>query len=766
MYYNKHNHHESEENLLTSIINKYLPYWPLFAFLLILSMSAALLLHRHTTPVYKITATLLIKDEQRGVDDARMLESMNAFASKKIVENEIEVLQSRALLKTVVSSLKLYAPIFEELQFKSLPAFTTSPIQIELEDPNTIIQGSGKAEKIPFTFHSEKGVVLLEGKTYPIDKWHDTPYGKMRFTLNEFFTEQSRSPLYFSLIHPKKVIDEIQKKMEVLPVNKLSTVVNIYYKDQVPSRGEEILNRLIGEYNKASHNERNMLATNTMNFLEERLATVEQELEDLEKVVQQYKTTKGVVDLSEQGKMYLQNVGDYDRRIADINMQLSVLDNIEVYVRSKEKNGGIVPSTLGLNDAILTQLLEKLYESEIQYERLKRTTAENNPILLSIQNEIEKIRPGILENVNNQRANLQASLGNLTANTGRFNAALGNIPQQERELLELNRRKAIKNDLFSYLLQKREETALTYAPSEADSRLIDAAESVLRPVNPRPEFLFPLAFILPFILGVTIVTGKEMLSNKILYRSDIEAYTDTPVLSELSHITRKRKRQYPNYNDPLLAEQFRDLAVNSGLFVKDKYKKIMLTSVLPGEGKSFVSANLAVNLAKLGKRVVLVDLDTRNPNTSVQFGCFKKLGLTDYLSSETKADAIVHSTNYPNLCLIPSGKELGENTKLLLHEKLGKILRVLEASFDYIIIDTPPISLVADAYFISNYCDKSFLVVRHNYTPKNVIKHLDQSSKLKNLMKVGIIFNGIKVRGMFSKQYGYGYGYNFNPVKI
>ncbi|MCX2740975.1 GumC family protein [Pontibacter anaerobius] len=749
----------SEENLFTSLVFKYLPYWPLFVVLIVLSMTGVwAYLKFFATPTFEASATIIIKDEEKGVNESRMTESIDAFISNNIVENEIKIIHSRALMREVVNTMKLYAQVYEEGRFKPTLAYNSSPIIISIDSPSKLVE----YEKVYFTYDESSNEVTIRDRRYPINKWVDTPFGNLKFKINDKKNRLAKHPLFFSLIETKKVTDALLASLSIEAESKVSTVVNLKLLDPVPERGEDILNTLIQTYNQLAVTERNKLAANTLEFVENRIKLVEKELENLETKVVQFKSVKGAIDLSEQGKLFLKNVGENDRKIAEVNTQLAILDKVEKYVIAKDNTSGIVPSTLGISDPVLSQLLQKLYDSEIEYQKLRRTTAENNPILLSLTEEIEKVRPSILENIRNQRANLQASRTNLAATNSQYNTALQAIPQKERELLEISRQQAIKNNAYSFLLQKREETVLSYAPTAGDSRIIDAAEASLWPVSPKPLYFYIAGAFLACGLGLAFITFKEIFSGKLLFRSQIEVYTNAPIVAELAIAKQTARDKFEEPTEASVVEQFRQLRVTMGLYGRSFIKKkIVITSSIPGEGKSFISSNLAYSLASSGKEVVLLDFDMRNPKSTQLFSLHVEKGLIEYMKGEAEPRDIVKITKLKNLSIIPAGIDIGDHTELLLNGKLEPLFSYLDKVYDYIIIDTPPVDLVSDAYLLSDYCDITLLVMRHAHTPKTIIQRLAQSEKIKTLNNVAIVFNGVKPRGFIKGQYGYGYGYGF-----
>ena len=760
-----------KENILRTLLSRYLPFWPIFAGLLALGLISAWIYLKAATPVYQATATLIIKDEKKGVDDAKLTESMNPFESKKIVENEIEVIKSRNLLGELVKNLNLYAPLFEDDTFSSKSGFSNSPISVELKNPNSIpLVTDGDPKKYYFSYDPNKKQVAIEGKYYPIAEWvNDPEMGEVRFNLKDEKTISTGNDFYFSFISPRIVAAGISANLDVYSSNKLSTVVSLDYKDEDPVRGEAILNQLIVEYGRKGLEDKRQLAQGALTFIEDRMMEVEKELDSMEQKIQVYRATEGVVDLSEQGKLYLQDVGTYDRQIADITRQLAVLRKVQAYVNAKGSQAGSLPSTTGISDPALARLLEQLYTSEIEYEKLKKTTGENNPLLASIASEIQQVRPRILENIGSQISNLSASLGNLSASSTRSNTALNSIPEKERELLELTRRQAIKKEQFSFLQQKREETALSYAPTGGDGKIVDFAESALEPVSPKPLVAYFLAMLLALGAGVGYVGAKEMLNNKVLFRDEITEYTDIPVVGEVNFAKLDNGNVMNDTQEIVLSEQFRNICTNLDLYNREGSKKrILITSSIPGEGKSFISKRIAQSLARAGRSVVLIDMDFIKPFTSKYFELSDKKGVLDFLNGNASIDEIINiSKSHDNMGIIGAGKlksatkvvKGNDYTGLLLKNELELLFKQLSKTYDYILMDSAPVDLISDVNLLADFSDKTLLVVRHNYTPKQILKNLDNSNKLKSSDNLHIVFNGVKNRGLGYGIYGYGQTY-------
>lgn len=752
-----------DDNILNQIMFRFVPYWPLFVCLLIIAGIGGFIYLRYATPIYEVSATMLIKDEKKGFDDSRIMQSLNIFSSNNIVENEMEVLHSRELMNEVVIKLNLYAPVFSEGRIRSISAYTSSPVIIQAKNPQKLDTALAE-RKIYFTYDSANKQVKIENKKYPLNKWVSTSYGKLKFAANPSLKTLETKPLFFYLIPVKKVTGSILENMAVSAPNKLATIVKLTLRDESARRGENILNELISVYNLAAITDKNEFSAKTLSIVTERLAYVGHQVDSIQKTINEYKEKKGIVNLSEQSSMFLKSVGENDQKVADVNMQAAVLNEVEQYVNSKDHNAGIIPSTLGIDNPVLSSLLQKLYELESNYDKQKMTATENNPMLVSLGNEIEKTRANILENTRVQRISINASRSNLNSTINDYSSKLKDIPEKERELVEISRQLAVLSNTYDFLLQKKEEASLSNESAVSNSRTVDNAQSSLLPASPQKSIVFLIAIAAAMAIGCAIVLYRELFSSKILFRSEIDKYTNIPVAAEILNLKTTNKRKVTDkQKETIINEQFRQLAASIGLYARNtSKKKLLITSSITGEGKSFVSSNLAKCLASSGKKVILLDLDFRNPQASRTFNLDEEIGISNYLDGEKEPGEIIKQSEHKNLFIASAGSvEVEKTNELLLNDRLPEFFNYLEKSFDFIIVDTPPVEPVSDAYILSEYCDSSLFVVRHRYTPKALIRLLDENNKIKALKNTAIIFNGVRPRGFIKRTYGYGYGFNY-----
>ena len=760
------------ENFFQALAIKYLPYWPFFAVLFLFSVALAFVYLQYTVPVYESSASILIKDEKKGQEDSKMEELLNLFNTKKIVENELEIIRSNEVITDVVTKMRLYAPIFTESGWHGMikrNAYLTSPVLLEVLDPRSIIE----VKKVYFNIAPNTNNVDIAGTVFPLNEWVKTQWGTIRFILNPHYAlynspekDQQKVKYFFSLISVVNETDALGENLVAAPTSKQSSVITLKIKDPVPEEGEAIITNIVNAYNQNAVKQKSDIAASTLSFIEDRLKNVKFQLDSVEHSIQSYRNKTGIVDISEQSRLYLQSIAANDQQKNKMKIQMNVLDEVQHYLETRSDSSSVVPSTFEITDPTLNQLLEKLHGSQSEYARLRKTTAENNPILSSVKDEIEKTKSAVLETIKSQKANLQTSQSYVDKISNRDSAMANAIPQKEKELVEVSRQRNITADIYSFLLQKREEAA-SYTMSSVlpDSYIVDKATSTVTPVSPKRGLIYLMALVFPFALGSSAISLKSMLNNKILYRTDIEALTNFPVIGEIIEgkfqnglITATKERSF-------IIEQFRLLrsAVKNLSDTPGHVKRIVFTSSIEGEGKSFIATNLANLITRNNKKVALLELDLHQPSICELLGLERGVGITDYLMGKVSESEILLQTPFnPDLYFVQAGHLEEDASELLLNGKIEVFLDYLNTKVDMLIIDMPPINPITDVYVIAPLCDYTLYVIRHGKVRKNNIKMLKENMEFHNIKNVALIFNGIKKRGIGQYSYGYGYGYGYD----
>jgi len=766
------------QNVLATFVFRHLPFWPVFLINVTVCLVACYFYIRVQNPVYESNAMILLKDQKNGdSQNALLFSELGINSSAKSVENEIEVLKSRILLSHVATDMVLYSNIYKKGKFRS-DLIYPGPIKFVATNPK-LIEDSPPIP-ISFQFLKSRNYFIISGKKYKIGSTINTQYGQ--FTTFEqpvfnYSIPMAKGNYFLKIQSIKNVAASLYANLNVIAgsgtgssASKASSLISLKFTDNVPLRAEDILNNLIRVYNKAGIDDKNTTTANTLNFVNDRLEIVTKDLSAIENNLQHFRTKEGVIDLTAEGQAFLQNVQRTDESASQVQIQLDVLNNIEKYVVKKGQKPGTVPATLGITDPVLLSLLDKLYLAEMQLDQQMQTSGENSPTVITLNHQIEQIRASLLEIIHNIKTNLVSTADKLKSDINKYSGILNSIPVKERSLLEISREQATKNSIYTYLLQKREESALAYASAVADSRVVNYAETKRFPVKPVPMNIYLIGLFAGLITGVIFVIIKEQYNQEVLFRSEIERNTDVPILSEFVHDSSGDNLVIKDGKRTVIAEQFRALRTSLSYIgsgnIQDN-KTILLTSSISGEGKSFVGLNLAISLSITGKRVIILEFDLRKPKLSKMLEIAQEPGIANYLAGLCTLNDItvqLSEKNLNNLFVLPAGTIPPNPTELMLNGRLDVLMTQLKNDYDYVIIDSPPIGLVTDAKILNKYVDTCLYMVRHKYTPRHYLKliqYLYNNNELKNLY---IIFNGIKARGVMgyyggSRGYGYGQGY-------
>lgn len=756
---------EKEDNFdLRLFFLKYLRYWYWFVLTLLLMLGGAFLYLQYAIPIYKVSATLLIKDEKKGTSNTNdILKELDMFSGSKIVENEVEVLKSKVLAEKVIDDLNLTVSYYSEGWIRDSELFKKSPVTLNYISLKDIAYQDALYIKL---VDSQNFELLDENKSligkYIYTQSLNNSYGRFRVFLNNPKAKNGEI-IKIKFVRRESLVQSFVTKIQVELINIKSTVLQLSLEDAVPEKGKVILAKLIDAYTYSSLEDKNSEATNTLRFIGERLQLITGELKDVEKDVEQYKTSQGITDLSAEGNLFLEKVKDNDTKLSEVDIQLKVLDGVERYLASGQNN--VAPATLMVNDPILTSFIEKLGELELQRERTSRTVQAGNPFLETINTQIANTKQAIRENVSNQKKGLVITRNGLQGNNNRFESAIRTIPRKEREFVNIQRQQNIKESLYLLLLQKREETALSYASTVTDSRVVDTPHATPRPVKPTPNIIYLIALLAGVIVPAAVINIKDLLNDKVQSRKDIENTTGLAVFGEVAQKSKEIEGPLIDAKSrSFLSEQFRTLRTNLQYVNTNSSGKgtvLLFTSSTSGEGKSFVTLNLASSLASLDKKVAILELDLRKPKLSSYMGESREHGISNYLVGTTNETDIIKATKVNNLFLVSSGPIPPNPAELLSNGRIETLIEVYRETFDYVLIDTPPVGLVTDAMILSPYVDVCFYLVRHEVSQKTNLSILNDLKKFNKFKSLNVIFNGVNYKNSQEYRYGYGYGYGY-----
>lgn len=759
--------HNEEFNKLNirEIVNKYIFHWPVFIVGIVLCLFSAFLFLRYTQPVYLVHTTLLIKDDKnsgaQGGED--LLNELDLFGSSKVVDNEIEILKSKTLMRKVVDRLNLAVSFKAEGRIKDADLYAKSPVNISvIKTDSSWFNKELLLSITDSTYLVEDRASGKQSRGY-LGRIQRDHFGVYIINLPKKNIKPLRNPITLVFDDPEVVVDRLLSNLTVGLASKQSTVLKLTFETAVPRLGQDLLNTLIQVYNEAALADKNQTTQSTIKFIDERLKLITGELTEVEKDVEGFKSSRGLTDISSDASMFLENVRANDAKLNEINLQISVVNDIRRYINSNTKNEKL-PSTLGIDDPVLLAQINQLGELQLQNDQLLATTTENNPLVAPLARKIETTRAAIKATLVNISNTLEVSKANLERNNAAFQGSIKKIPGQERQLISIKRQQTIKESLYLYLLQKKEEAALSYASAVADSRTVDAAYYSKTPVSPKNSLINLAAILAGIALPILYIFIKDLLNDRVENKADLSKLTSAPILGEISFEDNPGKIVVSTESRKAIAEQFRAIRTNMqylhGKQSSSRGNVTLFTSSISGEGKSFVASNLAAAFALGGKKTVLLELDLRKPMVSKYLDLPNSIGLSNYLIGLAKLEDIIKPTNLiPGFYMIGSGPIPPNPSELLFQKEIESLINELRKDFDEILIDTPPIGLVTDAQILAKLVDVTIYIVRQDFTLKNQVKALEQIFKNQKFPKLNVILNGVNAKGNYSYGYGYGYGY-------
>ena len=557
---------------------------------------------------------------------------------------------------------------------------------------------------------------------------------------------------------PFSVLKEYVNSLSIAPTSKTTSVVVISLENTNTRRGRDYINKLLEMYNINANNDKNEVAQKTAEFIDERIGIISKELGSTEQDLENFKRSAGITDLSSEAQIALTGNAEYEKKRVENQTQINLVMDLQRYMKGNEYE--VLPSNIGLQDAASAGAIDRYNQMLVERKRLLRTSTENNPTIINLDTSIRAMRTNVQATLDATLKGLQITKENLAREASRYSRRINDAPTQERQFVSIARQQEIKSGLYLMLLQKREENAITLAATANNAKIIDEALADDNPISPKKMLVYLAALVLGVGLPVGVIYLIGLTKFKIEGRADVEKLTSLPVVGDIPLADEKTGSiaVFENQNN-LMSETFRNVRTNLQFMLENGKNVILVTSTISGEGKSFISANLAISLSLLGKKVVIVGLDIRKPGLNKVFNIPKKEhGITQYLTNTTAnlMDFVQPSDINKNLFILPGGTVPPNPTELLARGGLEKAIETLKANFDYVILDTAPVGMVTDTLLIGRVADLSVYVCRADYTHKaefTLINELAENNKLPNLC---IAINGLDLN---SRKYGYYYGY-------
>lgn len=797
---------DDKEIDIQELLFKYLIHWPWFVGAVIVCLISAYIYLYVATPVYNISATVLIKDDKKGGSSNNVagldeLGLSGLITSSQSIDNEIEVLRSKTLVKEVVNYLNLYVTYQDDDQIPSKELYKTSPVQVnmtpqEAEKLKTKVviemvlhpQGSldvnVKMEDKEIQKHFEKLPAILPTNQGTLSFFQTTDSISSKKNEEVGSPVQDMRHITATISQPMNVARRYCENLSIEPTSKTTSVVTVSLKNSGLQRGQDFINQLLEMYNRNTNNDKNEIAQKTAEFIDERIGIISKELGSTEADLETFKRDAGITDLSSDAQIALTGNAEYEKKQVENRTQISLVEDLKKYLGHNEYE--ILPSNVGLKDITLAAQIDRYNEMLIERKRLLRTSTENNPAIINLDTSIRATKANVQATLEGTLQGLFITKADLDREAKRYMRRISDAPGQERQYVSIARQQEIKAGLYLMLLQKREENAIMLAATANNAKIIDDAIADVIPVSPKRSIIYLAALCLGIAIPVVVIYMIDLTKFKIEGRADVEKLTSVPIAGDIPLTDEKNTKEgsiavFENQNN-LMSETFRNIRTNIQFMLQNNKKVILVTSTVSGEGKSFTSANLAISLSLLGKKVVIVGLDIRKPGLNKVFNLSsKEKGITQYLANpEMDLMSLVQLSDVNrNLYILPGGTVPPNPTELLARDGLDKAIEILKKNFDYVILDTAPIGMVTDTLLIGRVADLSAYVCRADYTHKaeyTLINELFHEQKLPNLCT---IINGVDLKkrkygyyygyGKYGKHYGYGkrygYGYGYGQEK-
>jgi capsular exopolysaccharide synthesis family protein len=765
-------------DILQIVLGKW--YW--FVISVVVCLVIAVLYLMSEPIIYERTATVLIKDDKTANGETAMFQDLSIFESKNNVNNEMIVFKSHSLISEAVKRLRLDINYKVKRGLRTSDLYTNSPISITFNEDDiettqwvnlrVKLLPDNKIELSDFESENvEKGNSLIVNLNDTVR----TPIGRIVITPTLYNNESWRENIIIvTKSNINGTINNYRNRIMVNLADKQTSVVNLSIKDESIQRAEDFLNTVIAIYNEEAVNDKNILAVNTENFINERLIVIEKELGDVDQQIESFKTAHQLTDIQSDAQLALQESSESDREVTRLRNQRSMAEYIRNYLSDAGKSIELIPSNTGVEDINIEGQILNYNEMLMKRNRLIENSSDRNPVVQDLNNNLSAMRQNIMRAVDNLIVNLDIQLRSTIARTERTRARISAVPRQQMEVTGIGRQQKIKEDLYLYLLNKREENAINKAITESTARLIDPATGSDSPVAPRKMIILLAALLLGLSIPAAILYLLMASDITVRNQKDLRNVLSIPFLGEIPFKKAKEKISpvvvRANSRDPV-SEAFRIIRTNMD-FMRVKYddiKVIMTTSFNVGSGKTFVASNLAVSFAMTGKKVLLIDMDIRKGTLGKSIDKKKDIegydiGLTSYLSKLVikPESLIIQVPEYPDIDIISSGPIPPNPAELLLSPRLDELIGELREKYDYIIADNVPASIVADAAISNRVVDLTLYIIRAGKMDRRMLPMIEQLYKDEKLKNMAVILNGIGVGTGYGYAYGYGgYGYGY-----
>ena len=757
---------------------KYLSFWMWFVVSLIICIAIALIYVKFSLPVHSVQTSVLFQDSRRGSGSSTMdaFDGMGLITQRNNVENEMEMLKSALIAEKVVRELQNYTSYTElgsflnVIQYKKKVLYKNeSPIHITLSDEQLDNMRSAiKLEVMAYSNGTFEFSGEHQGKSYTIksalkDSIVVFPFGEINIVKTNFIPREDML-LEVVIQHPLSVGTQFINSVTMEVTSMTSSVVTLSLSCRNGEEGKDFIEHLIDVYNREMLSDQLSLADKTAQIIDAHLSQLSNELSMVDSQAEDYKQSQGITDIATQSEMYSAQSSAIEQRLLDVETQLSIVSDLYNFVLNNETSNQLIPANSGVGSPSLNGMIVDYNRLIMEKNRLSRVASSSNQAMINLTNQIESMYRSVKSSLETEISNLRTTQRDLSGQLNIDKSRLRAAPRHERIYSDITRQQGVKESLFLFLLQKKEEKYMNMATAEPNTKLIDSVR-ILGVVSPNKNLSLIIAVFIGLLVPIIIIKIKELMRYKISHKQELKEISNVPILGEIPKTNETGKILIKEDGMDAFTEMMRLLRTNL-LFIIDSVDKkvINMVSSISGEGKTFLTINLATSLALLDKKVLIIELDIRKPKLGLYLNVPNEGGMTMFLSGHETSDNLIKPSGInPNLFIINSGPVAPNPNELLAKPKLDELIKDLREHFDYIIIDTSPIGLVSDSLILNRIADVNLYIVRADYTPKKNIEDatmIYNDDKLENMYFVlnSVDYNKRNYRYGYGKKYGYGYG--------
>lgn len=743
--------------------------WPLFLFCLLVCLTGAYIyLHYYVTPQYHVAAKILIEDGQTSQPSSGQLNLESLLGTTSGVDNQAEILKIRSLMEALVRDYQLNIIWYKEEPMRDVEVFK-EPFSLTFGGTDTLqrtlVLKMKPTDSVKFnlTYSDPNGeeVVL---QNIPFNDPFEVPgYGAFTMKRHTDKVSFSREEYKIKILPFDNAVSSLRSTITTSVANKMTTIIDLQMDCASTNKGEYILTNYINQYLKQSIQNKSRIADSTMAFIDKRIILVDAELNSIEQKIQQFMQVQGLANISAQSQLLLESNKEYGTQLEDIDVRIEMIDAIDSLLSVPSGNSLISGTVLnnGQTDQAFNSLISNYNGLILEKERLLMGYRPHNPIIKNVDQRIQAVRVNIFEYIKNVKNSLIVSKAEIERNAKLLKGNIREVPAQERAFLDLSRQQQLKQELYLFLLQKREETALANTSSIGGITILDKPKASKQPFSPKSSFVYLGSIIVALLIPTGKIFLKDSLNTKIQGRKDVEDRSAAPVIAELGHNYTGTELLEFESSRSVLAEQFRGLRTNvQFLLAEEGNKVVLLSSGMPGEGKSFTALNLANVFAHSDKKVLLMEFDLRKPKLSKTYQSEQK-GISNFIidKSLNLEDIVTAVDNTGNVYFAACGAIPPNPSELILKERTKEMFALAREQFDIVIIDAPPVGAVTDAQLLNNYADLFLFVTRANYTPYNMLGLPEDLKTERKIKSYAIIINDVKTKGKGMSYYGYAYGH-------